>query len=105
MPAFGLPDKTIAVIRRILADHPSVKTAILYGSRAKGNYKNGSDIDLTLIGDALDNHLLGKIAGQLDEAPIPYQIDLSLLDRIDNQNLLEHIQRVGVVFYERDSPP
>lgn len=102
MPAFGLPDKTLAMIRQIFAGHPSVKTAILYGSRAKGNYENGSDIDLTLIGDALDNHLLGKISGQLEETPMPYQVDLSLLDKIDNPNLREHIERVGVVFYERD---
>ncbi|MBK8537123.1 MAG: nucleotidyltransferase domain-containing protein [Candidatus Competibacteraceae bacterium] len=101
MPAFGLSDKTLAAIRQILADYPAVKKAILYGSRAKGNYKKGSDIDLTLIGDALDHRILGKIAGRLEESPIPYQVDLSLWKQIDNQNLLEHIERVGVVFYER----
>ena len=44
---------------------------------------------------------MGKIAGRLEESPIPYQVDLSLWKQIDNQNLLEHIERVGVVFYER----
>lgn len=101
MPDFGLSDKTLAVIRQILADYSAVKKAILYGSRAKGNYKKGSDIDLTLIGDALDHRILGEIAGRLEESPIPYQVDLSLWEQIDNQNLLEHIERVGVVFYER----
>lgn len=101
MPDFGLSDKTLAVIRQILADYPAVKKVILYGSRAKGNYKKGSDIDLTLIGDALDHRILGEIAGRLEESPIPYQVDLSLWEQIDNQSLLEHIERVGVVFYER----
>ncbi|CDH43621.1 restriction endonuclease subunit S [Candidatus Contendibacter odensensis] len=101
MPAFGLSDKTLTTIRQILADYPAVKKAILYGSRAKGNYKKGSDIDLALIGDALDQRILGEIAGRLEESPIPYQVDLSLWKQIDNQNLLEHIECVGVVFYER----
>lgn len=54
MPAFGLPGKTLAIIRQILANHPFVECAILYGSRAKGNYKNGSDIDLTFVGTAVE---------------------------------------------------
>ena len=97
----GLTETTLAVIRQILADYPAVKKAILYGSRAKGNYKKGSDIDLTLISDALDHRILGEIAGRLEESPIPYQVDLSLWEQIDNQNLLDHIERVGVVFYDR----
>jgi predicted nucleotidyltransferase len=102
VPAFGLSDQTIAVIRQILADYPAVKKAIVYGSRAKGTYKKGSDIDLTLIGECLDHNILGEIARRLDESPIPYQVDLSLWEYIDNENLREHIERVGQVFYERD---
>ncbi len=101
MPAFGLSNKTLAIIRQILADYSAVNKAILYGSRANGNYKKSSDIDLTLIGVALDHHILGAIAGRLEESPIPYQVDLSLLKQIDSPSLLEHIDRVGVVFYER----
>jgi len=102
VPAFGLPDQTIAIIRQILADYPSVKKAIIYGSRAKGTHKKGSDIDLTLIGVSMDHRILGEIARRLDESPIPYQVDLSLWEQIDNENLREHIERVGQVLYERD---
>ena len=101
MPEFGLPDKTITLIRQTLAAFPAVEKAVLYGSRANGTYRRGSDIDLTLIGDQLDLFLLGKIAGRLDESPIPYQVDLSLWSLIDNVKLREHIERVGVVFYQR----
>lgn len=103
MDEYGLPEKTVAVIRGILAGFPSVEKAILYGSRAKGTYRHGSDIDLTLMGDSLDLQVLAEIAGKLEESPIPYQVDLSLWDRLDHPGLRDHILRVGVVFYERNN--
>jgi len=101
MPEFGLPDKTLAIMREILASHPAVQEAILYGSRAMGNYRRGSDIDLTVTGDAIDERTMSRIAGQFDEAPIPYTVDLSHWEDVRNSNLREHIARVGKVFYQR----
>jgi predicted nucleotidyltransferase len=98
---FGLPERTLAIVRGILAGHPEVEKAIVYGSRAMGKHRKGSDIDLTLVGDRLDHGLLACIARQLEDSPIPYQVDLSLKAHIDNPNLLEHVARVGKVFYER----
>ncbi len=99
MTEFGLPDKTVAIIRQIFAEFPVIKKAVIYGSRAKGNYRPGSDIDLTLSGDGLDPRILGRIAARLHESPIPYQVDLSIFDQIDHAGLREHIERVGIVFY------
>lgn len=98
---FGLSEKTLASIRQVLADHPAVEQAILYGSRALGRQKPGSDIDLTLIGARLDGQALASIANQLEESDIPYQVDLSLLADIDNPELLKHIRRVGQALYLR----
>ena len=99
-PEFGLPPATLEAIRRILAAEPAVKKAVIYGSRAKGTYRPGSDIDLTLIGDGLDLDILGRIATRLHESPIPYQVDLSIFELIDHAGLREHIERVGQPFYE-----
>jgi predicted nucleotidyltransferase len=101
MTHFGLSESTLVTVRAILADYPEIEQAILYGSRAKGTYRNGSDIDLTLVGAGLDHRLLAQIAGRLEDSSIPYQVDLSLKTDIDNPNLLAHIERVGVVFYRR----
>ena len=101
MPEFGLPDKTLAVIRQILGSFPAVDKAILYGSRAMGNFKPGSDIDLTLVGDGLDSHILAEIAARLEESPIPYLVDLCHWNGLNHALLREHIERVGVVFYRR----
>jgi predicted nucleotidyltransferase len=84
-----------------LASCPEVEKAILYGSRAKGNYRKGSDIDLTLEGEQLNHRVLSKIAGQLEESTLPYQVDLSLKNQLDNPHLMAHIERLGVVFYQR----
>ncbi len=99
---YGLTDKTLSQITDILAGYPEVETAILYGSRAKGNYRTGSDIDLTLTGDALTLETLGRIDNELDELLLPYSFDLSILPLIDNPPLLEHIARVGKTIYPCD---
>jgi predicted nucleotidyltransferase len=98
----GLPEATVAKICAILARFPAVEKAVLYGSRAKGTYKPGSDIDLTLLGNHLSSATLGTIADQLDDLLLPYQIDLSIFDQIDHEGLREHIQRVGQVFYRKN---
>ena len=102
MTRFGLSEQTLATVRAILADHPEIEQAILYGSRAKRTYSKGFDIDLTLVGDRFDHRLLAQITGRLEDSPIPYQVDLSLRSDIDNPNLLAHIDRVGVEIYRRD---
>ncbi len=97
---FGLPDETVTMINEIFRNCPGIKKAIIYGSRARGDYRNGSDIDLTLIGDISDRERL-NISESIYDLPIPYMCDLSILKNIKNENLVEHIERVGQVFYEK----
>jgi predicted nucleotidyltransferase len=99
---FGLKETTIQKICAVLSRFPQVEKAILYGSRAKGNYKNGSDIDLTLRGGAdLTLNVLYKIMDELDDLLLPYIIDLSIYNSISDSDVIEHIQRVGVTFYDK----
>lgn len=103
---FGLKENTIHKICAVLSHYPQVDKAILYGSRAKGNYKNGSDIDLTLrSGKDLTLNMMLKIMDELDDLLLPYTIDLSIFDHISDPDVIEHIQRVGVTFYERRTTP
>jgi predicted nucleotidyltransferase len=98
---YGLPEHTVDQICAVLAQHPAVERAVLYGSRAKGNYRAGSDIDLTLFGAALTPAECATIAEALDDLLLPYSIDLSLFAELRHPELEAHIQRVGVVFYAR----
>ncbi len=99
---FGLKASVVRNMAAVFSAHPEVEQAILYGSRAKGNFKRGSDIDLCLTGAGLNMQLLLRIENQLDDLLLPYKIDLSIRDRIDNPELLAHIDRVGVSFYHRN---
>ena len=94
----GLSVQAVAAIRNVLAIHPAIERAILFGSRAKGNYKNGSDIDLAIFGPCSGSEL-GTIAWELDDLLLPWEIDLLQFDTIDNADLRDHILRVGQVFY------
>ncbi|MFK5981404.1 MAG: restriction endonuclease subunit S [Flavobacteriaceae bacterium] len=98
---YGLKDKHIKAINSVFSQYPQIGKTILYGSRAKGNYRNGSDIDLTLVGKTLDLTTLFKIETQLDDLLLPYKMDLSILRKIENQDLVDHIKRVGITFYEK----
>jgi len=99
---YGLRETIIEKICTVLACYSQVEKAVLYGSRAKGNYKNGSDIDLTLHGGvSLTLNVLYKIMNELDDLLLPYTIDLSIFNDIGDPDVIEHIQRVGVTFYAR----
>jgi predicted nucleotidyltransferase len=97
---YGLPDSAVEKIKAVLLAHSAVEKAILYGSRAKETYKSGSDIDLTLLGRIIFQELL-RIETELDDLLLPWMIDISIYEHIDNLALIEHIQRVGMVFYTK----
>jgi predicted nucleotidyltransferase len=100
---YGLTETTVENICAVFARFPEIEKAILYGSRAKGNFKTGSDIDLTLCGEALTSDLRSTIASALDDLLLPYTIDLSVFNELNHAKLREHIERVGVLFYEQPS--
>lgn len=97
----GLSESVIDKISLVFKNFPSIEKAVLYGSRAKGNFRPGSDIDLTLVGPSLTTTDLLKIENELEELLLPYTIDLSLHGQIDNRDLLDHINRVGIEIYNR----
>jgi len=101
----GLKPSVIQLIQNTLANFPEIKRVILYGSRAIGNYRTGSDIDLTILlnaGFSPSMTLLNKISLALDDLDLIYTFDLSFMSEITNKNLINHINQFGLVFYARD---
>ncbi len=101
MSEFGLTTQTIEKIHYVLSQFPLLDRVVLYGSRAKGSFRNGSDIDLTLIGDQLTHSDLREIENRLDDLYLPYSFDVSLCHHIENQDLIQHIARFGKEFFIR----
>ena len=81
---YGLKEETIDKINEVFSNYSEIKKVIIYGSRAKGSYKNGSDIDLTLIGENIKLEQLNKIDNELDNLMLPYSFDLSAYKELTN---------------------
>jgi len=99
--SFGLPDELIEKITSILHAYPEVEKAIIYGSRAKGNFREGSDIDMVIQGKKLTNEIRNQIFWEIDELNSPYSLDLTLYHQINSSELIQHIDRVGKLLYQK----
>jgi uncharacterized protein len=102
MIKYGLSEKHIEQIHQILKKYDVLDTAILYGSRAIGTYREGSDIDLTLKGNNLDIVILNRLYNDFAESLLPYKFDLSIFNMLANHDISNHIQRVGIIFYQKN---
>jgi len=96
----GLSILNYKQIHAVLSSFPDIKKVILYGSRARGDHKKTSDIDLTMIGENLNSSTLAQVESAIDDLLLPYKVDISLFKDIDNVNLIHNINTQGVVFYE-----
>lgn len=100
MNEFGLETMEMDKIIMSIASIDGVDKAVIYGSRAKGNYKPFSDVDISLVGKSLSYSDLLRLHSIIDDLLLPYEIDLNIFDLIQNENLKEHILRCGRVIYE-----
>lgn len=95
---YGLPNDVIKIIKQTFQQDARIEAVWLYGSRAMGNYKPASDIDLCIVAPSmqlLDLHLLEN---KIDDLNLPWKVDLSLKHQIDNIRLQQHINDKGVLF-------
>ena len=95
----GLSTETINQINSVFKKRSKIKVVYLYGSRAKGNFRHGSDIDLVIKNSNLTFNELLNIETELDDLMTPYSFDLSLFQKLTNKKLIEHINKVGFLFY------
>lgn len=99
----GLSQTTLDKLNSVFLQHKAISSVLIYGSRAKGNYRQGSDIDLTIKGSVLEFAELMQIEDQIDDLSLPYTVDLSQYAQLSNIDLIEHIDRVGLVIYEKNA--
>ena len=100
---YGLRMSDIDGIISILKSNKRIAEIILFGSRAKGTFNDGSDIDIALVGDGLKLNDIIQASLEMDKLFLPYKIDLVIFERIKEQELIEHIQRVGRKLFDRQN--
>lgn len=98
---FGLSLRDLECIHSILNKYSNIRTVVLFGSRAKGNFKSGSDIDLAVMDSDIPEETLIKILNDFKESDLPYFVDLVSFQSLQQNELKDHISRVGVLFFER----
>lgn len=100
---YGLYQSDIANIVHILQQHPEVEEGYVIGSRAMGNYRHGSDVDLVLKGDLLTFAIASRISYLLnEETQMPYQFDVINYNTTRSPELIDHFERVGKLLYAKD---
>jgi predicted nucleotidyltransferase len=99
---YGLLERDIEYLIKAFTNFKEVERAIIFGSRAIGNYKKGSDVDIALIGKEISKKTLYDLYELLNEEyPLPYFFDLLNYDELNNQELIEHIDAVGKELYRK----
>lgn len=99
----GLNSFTQEKLTHVFLKYTDIDEVILYGSRAKGNFKTGSDIDLSIRSASMSLQQMFQLENEIDDLYLPYKVDISLFRLIDNPQLVQHILRVGVSFYKKKS--
>lgn len=99
---FGLDQTTIDNINSVFRKYPEIEEVIIYGSRAKGSYKAGSDIDITIKGEKVTDSTRSNVCMDIDDLNTPYLFDISVHQTLRSPSLMAHIDRVGQQLYHRD---
>ena len=99
---YGLSEDILMQLTAVFDKYIQIKEVILYGSRAKGNYNEGSDIDLTIVGDQLDFSTIQQVNTDIDQLNLPWLFDISDYKTINNKKLIDHIHRVGITIYKKE---
>lgn len=98
---FGLKAMDLELISKTFSQFTEIEKVVLFGSRAMGNYKPYSDIDIALFGASIDLTRQNKIENQLDDLLLPYKFDVCVFEKIENKELIDHIDRVGITIFSR----
>jgi predicted nucleotidyltransferase len=97
--AFGLTERDMQTLVSIFQKYSEVKSVYLFGSRAKGTFKPGSDVDLAVMNEGVSDKTIRAIKAAFEESTLPYSVDVAHLAAIEHRELKEHVSRVGVEIY------
>lgn len=100
MNDFGLPERTINELLEYFKSKPFIEKVCIYGSRAKGTYHYGSDIDFAVWTD--DHENIQRVWGELDDLPTPYMFDVTDYRALTHEGMKKSIDTDGKLFYQKE---
>jgi predicted nucleotidyltransferase len=100
--AHGLSERDMRTITGILRKYPDVRQVCLFGSRAKGTFHAGSDIDLAIMNTGVLESTIRRLQSDFEESSLPWFVDVVDFPSLEHEGLKDHIRRMGVVVYERE---
>lgn len=95
----GIAEAHWHLILDVFRKHPQISDIILYGSRAKGNFRQGSDIDIAIKGADIPSHVLTQIDLDYEDLYLPWTLDVRVYNDIRNDALKDHIDRIGISLF------
>jgi predicted nucleotidyltransferase len=101
---FGLPETVLKLLQEYFLTHPQVIKVIVYGSRAMGREKPGSDVDLAIVTTS-EQDISAHVEAELEELPTPYLFDVIDYRCITHDPLREDIDRAGKILFEKTKNP
>lgn len=100
---FGISEKSYILLIEAIIGFPEIEKAVIFGSRAMGNYKPGSDIDLAIFGKNITFETISRLHGKLNEQlPIPYFVDVVNYTVIELESLKQHILDEGKEIFSKE---
>ena len=102
MDTFGIAEKAFEELIILFSQNPNIEKVVLFGSRAMGKYKEGSDIDLALFGTDIKLNDQLDLSLKLEKLEYPYSYDFQIYKNIKDKDVLDHINRVGVIIYQKE---
>ncbi|HHX60200.1 MAG TPA: nucleotidyltransferase domain-containing protein [Epulopiscium sp.] len=99
---YGLLDRDLKFILEAIGKHAEIEEVIIFGSRAMGNYKKGSDIDLALKGEKVSGKVVRRLSDDLEEEyPLPYFFDIVSYNDIADEAFKNHIDTIGISLWKK----
>lgn len=102
MNEFGIKESDFNFLINTFRKYEHINKVIIFGSRAKGNFNDRSDIDLVIQKSNISRQFIGRIISEINESNFPFTVDLQIYEKLKNEMLISHINRVGKVIYTKD---
>lgn len=98
---FGLTQTQFQLMINAISSFNEIEKVLIFGSRANGNFKPGSDIDLAVFGEKVNRTTINRLSSALEDLPLPFMFDLIDYHELTNESLKEKIDAQGQLFFER----